>query len=97
MTDGRGNTSTTEFDDDHGQITSSFVPAPFNWETKVAYDQWRRPINQTDINGRESFTFYDEYSRVTEVRTPRDANENADTVRYNYNQDVFPARVQSFT
>ena len=98
ITDPNGNITTTTYDDDHGQITQvTQVTNPENWVAETVYDDWRRPIEVIDINDRSSYTFYDEYSRVTAVREPQDASENRDTIRVTYNQDAQPSTVQTET
>lgn len=93
-TNPRGYSTTTTYDNLHGQVTSTEIDAK-SWTSSTGYDAWRRPITSTDINGRVTTTYYDEYSRVTAIREPVDAAESADTLKVTYNQDARPAYVQT--
>jgi RHS repeat-associated protein len=82
-TNPRGYSTTTNYDNLHGQVATTTNNAK-SWTSSTGYDVWRRPITSTDINGRVTTTFYDEYSRVTAVRAPVDAAASKDTITYTY-------------
>ncbi len=92
--DGRSKTSTVAYDNLHGQPTST--TNHLGWVSTVAYDAWRRPIRSTDVNGRQTLTDYDRYSRVTKVANPGDSLATP-TVKYTYRQASRPVSVQTQT
>jgi len=88
-------TSQTVYHPYHGQVITT--KNDLLWESSTGYDRWRRPTTSTDVNGRITTTTYDEYSRVDTVTEPVDQIDGVPTVRLTYEQDTYPAYVQTET